>query len=219
MSLPRCDRWFELDDGTELQRLGDSQHFQSLGELEALIYVLKPIPEMPASVLYPHEDVKKAIQAYFTNPLSYMIALAIYENFDRISVHGIQLTSSQDHEVKANIEYLLGVAIGRDIKIEVPRGSNLLKASKFYGYDRVSLYDHLWARVWRMDDEMYQLTKELDGLGERMELERNSDKEVSNNTLRLRQHDLRAKRAKLEGSMEECRYWMSWTNDTGFDYN
>lgn len=217
MSLSRCDRWFEVEDRLEHPTWKDSQRLKWLKEQNTVIYVLNPTPDMPRSVYYPKDKVANACHAYFTDPLSYMIALAIYEHFDRISIHAVQHSASRDYEVKANIEYLLGIASGRGIKIDLPDDSTLLRSPRLYGYDQVSLYDHLWARLWRMNDEVYRLTKELDGLRERVEPEKDLHNETKINTLRRRQRELISQRAKVEGSMEECRFWMSWTSDTGFD--
>lgn len=219
ISLPRCDRWFEIGDHVEHRTLKDSRNFQRLRGRAALIYRVKPVLDKPESIPYPQEMVTKALKAYFTGSLSYMVALAIYEAFDRISLYGVQLSSSENHEEKANVEYLLGIAKGRGIKIELSNSSGLLKASQFYGYGRVSLYDHLWARLWRMNDERYRLRKEIDVLRERINAMKDSNAGLkpSANTWQRRERELATQLAKLEGSMEESRFWMAWANDTEFD--
>ena len=81
-------------------------------------------------VRFPFEDVCRTIGTnYFaTNSLAYMIALAIHEHFDEIKLYGFSMdaTDWSDNYARPCIEYMLGLAVGRGIKVWVARPSALL---------------------------------------------------------------------------------------------
>jgi hypothetical protein len=92
--------------------------------------------EIPSSVAYPVDEVVANIGIpYFTSSVSYMLGLAMLEGFDRIELYGLDMASETEYAYqKAGTEFLLGMAMGRGIKVYVPEKSLLLRAG-LYGYD------------------------------------------------------------------------------------
>ena len=93
---------------------------------------------LPSSVTYPRDKISRAIDGgsmYFTSTMAYMIAHAIFENYNQIELYGIDLSYGTEYEFqKACVEYYLGIARGRGIRVIVPEESGLLSAP-MYGYD------------------------------------------------------------------------------------
>jgi hypothetical protein len=76
---------------------------------------------------------------YFTNTVSWMLALAIMLHPEEITLHGIDyLNALQYVSEKACVEYWLGFAEARGIHVELQEGANLLTteavSGPLYGY-------------------------------------------------------------------------------------
>ena len=89
---------------------------------------------------YPISDVIEFFGVdYFTNTVDYAIALAIYKGFRGIHFYGINMANNTEYSYqKAGVEYWIGQAMGRGIKVKVlGKISTILKTSnlKMYGYD------------------------------------------------------------------------------------
>jgi hypothetical protein len=165
LDFPRWDRWFELhhnfreypalhDSRVDPQSIvrGDARPVtRSIVHLEWLqaqtperpIYFVEPHADIPAAVPYPLEELKvwchkNKFAAYFTNSISYMIALAIAEKYDTIGVWGVDMAAEGEYEKeRPSVEYWLGLASGLGREVVLPKESELLKA-RFYGFDRDS---------------------------------------------------------------------------------
>ena len=68
--------------------------------------------------------------------MAWLVALAINEGFEAISLFGVDLLQDEEYsKQKPCIEFWLGVASGKGIKISIQESSNLLKPQKLYGID------------------------------------------------------------------------------------
>jgi len=136
---PRVDRLLDLHPRWHLNARGDEMedHWAWLQEPHDFpIYMIEDYPEIPASVLYPIDEVIANVgRPYFTSTVSYMLGLALLEEFDRIELYGIEMASGTEYAYqKAGTEYLIGLAQGRGVDVYIPDNSNLLN-SALYGYD------------------------------------------------------------------------------------
>jgi hypothetical protein len=160
--LPRWDRWFELHknfreyppyhdvrlDATSIVR-GDSRPVvKKLDHLEWLkgqsperpIYFLKEELDIPACRPYPLDEVKKwceskGYKAYFTNSISYMIAIAIMDGYKSIGIWGVDMAANGEYQhERPSVEYWIGLAQGMGIEVVLPKETELLKA-RFYGFE------------------------------------------------------------------------------------
>lgn len=167
LPLNRWDRWFEMHpnfreyppfhdvrmDAGAIVR-GDSR--PAIGEkiehvdwLKAQppgkpIYFLKDEPDIPAGVKYPLPDVlawceKEGLFPYFSNSISYMIALALMDGYKTIGVWGVDMAAGGEYQQeRPSVEYWLGVA-KRYAEIVLPKECELLKA-RLYGYESDSQF-------------------------------------------------------------------------------
>lgn len=127
------------------------------------VYLMEPRPEVPDAVVYPREAVFAYFgHRYFTNSISWMLALAIMEMVpepggralpgSEIGVWGVDMmmaggAGSEYGYQRPSCEWLLGWAAGAGIKVQVPDESDLLKSAFQYGDHhanaaRVKLEDH-----------------------------------------------------------------------------
>lgn len=122
----------------------------NLGEVIKRINILK-VPlispfryeEIPLSEPFPIEEcVKELGWPYFSNTISYMIAYALLKDVKEIETYGINQASSTEYFYeKAGVEYWLGIAVGRGLKVTIhgERSELLSNKARFggnilYGY-------------------------------------------------------------------------------------
>lgn len=138
-NLLRVDRLFEVHDhwktGGYFEGGGDTANEDYLAWLRGCacpIYLLEADPDVPTSVAYPVDEVKKLVggNPYLESSVGYMLALAILENADRIGIWGVDLSLDEEYAYqRPNTEYLIGLARGRGIKVFVPPDAALLSSA------------------------------------------------------------------------------------------
>jgi hypothetical protein len=105
-------------------------------------------PEYPSLVEFPLEDVLNDLgHAYLNNTGAYAVAYAVFMEVDQISLFGMDYTYANVHDAekgRACVEFWLGVAHARGIKINLPQETSLMDAcntqeQRLYGYDTVDI--------------------------------------------------------------------------------
>ncbi len=92
--------------------------------------------EIPLSEAFPLEEcVKEFGLPYFTNTICYMIAYALLKGAKSIELFGVNQAGSFEYSnEKGGVEYWLGIAIGRGVKVTINgKDSQLLKYQGRYG--------------------------------------------------------------------------------------
>ena len=139
ISQPRFDRHFELHP----RAVQNDRELAWLSTCPTPCYVLD-LDEwdgmIPQAVRYPLERVLAATggRRYFTSTFAFQVALAITEGAAEIGVWGVDLdlgTLRERTAEKACLEYWLGMAEGRGIRVTLPPGATLLTRPYLYGYD------------------------------------------------------------------------------------
>jgi SAM-dependent methyltransferase len=101
-------------------------------------------PDYPGLVEFPLEAVLNDLgHDYFNSTAAYAIAFAIHIGVEKISVFGMDFTYPNAHDAekgRACVEFWLGVATARGIKITLPKTTTLMdamhtRAARLYGYD------------------------------------------------------------------------------------
>lgn len=154
---PRRVRWFALHpwnekgpDGKPAMYSADRAHSQVLNALTeqgGRVYLQEQRPEIPNAVRYPYEKVYEYFQdclggrlKYFTNTISFEIALAIMEGATEIGIYGVDMMTGGGGVVnneygfqRPSCEYWIQAAEARGIKVHIPNESDLLKSAFVYG--------------------------------------------------------------------------------------
>jgi len=143
--LPRATRWFECNNSA--CRTANVPHKPEIKRIDWLkkcpypVYMEEHYEDVPMSIKYPWDEINAMVGeldpcgiGYFTNSVSYMIALAIYEGFDEISLYGVDMAVGGEYEKqRPSCEFWVGLAKGRGIKFYIPNESDLLKCMEPYG--------------------------------------------------------------------------------------
>lgn len=146
-----CDLVFHMDD-VRIQEIRSAAAPAS--NIAAMLKWIKnsPVPvvtsrthpDYPALVAFPLEDVLNHLgHDYFNSTAAYAIAFAIHTGASQISVFGMDFTYPNVHDAekgRACVEFWLGQAHARGIKINLPKTTTLMdscypRSSRLYGYD------------------------------------------------------------------------------------
>lgn len=143
-------RWFEPHtiefDGTNFIRRGSyefrgqsvNEYMAGLAKLPCPVYMQRTWPQVPNSALYPIKEVTQKLGRYFTNTISYMIAVAILERFDEMHIYGVDMAQVEGGEYarqRPSCEYFIGMAVGMGIKVVIPDEADILKTRHLYGFE------------------------------------------------------------------------------------
>lgn len=156
---PDLTRLFFFDNLARLKYYGHEDFVKHIVALNIPVITKHHYPEIPLSRPYPlqelleefrllpPQDKKLSInellrrgRPYFTSTIAYMVAMAIYEGFEQILVHRMQVytVNAEYFEQKACINFWLGIAVGRGIDLMLSEDSHLCRASPWepnlYGY-------------------------------------------------------------------------------------
>lgn len=88
---------------------------------------------------YPLQSIiSKFNSRFFTNSISYMIAFALYEGFEKISLYGVDMDSGSEYEFeRPSVSYWIGFA--RGLSVEVNIASEIDNPIFLYGFDDYSV--------------------------------------------------------------------------------
>lgn len=153
--MPRADRWFELHSPSihEWQQRRPGRHLEFLRRFPGPVYMHQARPDLiPGSVDYPLREVAEALfpllgrfgaegqtgergsdAPYLTSTVALEIALAIHMGYQEISLYGIDLNTASEYAwQKPGVECMLGLAMGRGIRVRLPGRCPLLQGT-IYG--------------------------------------------------------------------------------------
>lgn len=183
--IPRATRWWELHphDGPYsylADQVPGTDYQRWLRDCPMPIYMVSQHPNIPNSVEYPLqrmidefrlETVRPDMKGkgYFHSTVDYMLALAISEGFEEIGVWGIDMIHDSEYGYqKPSGSFWLGQAMGRGIRITIPKESALLNNEGYrYGYDPMpknELLAHLAMRSKAIAERRQQLVTELNAV-------------------------------------------------------
>jgi len=150
----RCDRVFHMDDVRVQQARADAAPESNIAAMlgwlktyDGPVYTSVAHPDYPSMQAYPLEAVINSCNGmvYFNSTAAYAVAYAIHIGVKRIVLFGIDFTYPDSHQAekgRACVEFWLGFARARGIKVAAARASSLLDAcaaaeDRVYGYDCV----------------------------------------------------------------------------------
>ena len=127
MAMPgigqHATRWFQLHNRSSYdQAIRDHKHSEWLAKVrEFPIYMQRKEPDIPMSIRYPVAEVCKYFGWYFTNSISWMIALALWEHvqfggLEALHIYGVDMAqddpvSGEYSQQRPSCEWLIGWAM------------------------------------------------------------------------------------------------------------
>ena len=98
------------------------------------LYMQEAYRDIPNAIEYPLQEVSDLVGDYYNSSIAYMLALAIFEEYDKIGIWGVDMAehgepghADEYRDERPNCEYLLGFAKAKGIEIYLPDECPLLK--------------------------------------------------------------------------------------------
>lgn len=149
----RWDAWFQIHPMEDILR-DMPAHVEWLAAQDAPVYMRADHTDtIPACIQYPLTEVLADFddRRYLTSTAAIAVALAIYRGYKKIHLYGIEMANTASDpangirgriaapdkygEQRSCLEFYLGIAIGRGIKVYLPEGCPLLRCAKLYGLE------------------------------------------------------------------------------------
>lgn len=121
-------RLFEMHDiklltDVECRKEG---YLDRLRDCDTILYMQEAY--FPSATAFPFEEVAKVTGEYWNSSIAYMLALAITENYEKISIYGVDMRAEEEYFYqRPNCEYLIGLARSKGIDVAIPDESPLCK--------------------------------------------------------------------------------------------
>lgn len=244
----RAERWFDMHSPAirYAQSRRPGQHTEWLKTFPGAVWMHEADPDVPNSVTYPLAEVAQAVagtiyrvnkegeiksavnEPYLTSSIAQEIALAITEGYDEIHLYGIDLNTDSEYAwQKPGVEYMIGVAVGRGIKVVLPDNCPLMQGTIYgRGYlspkgENMSL-EQLETRMKALEKERNELTRQTAELsGAKRELEFIQQQMVpglDHEALDQRRQQMIGAMTQLQqrllqchGAIKEMAYWIHQT--------
>ncbi len=137
--LPICHRYFEIHANWRNFR-GNKEdadaHWRWMAGLKVPVYMRQVEADIPTSVAYPFADIGKTVGLstsgwpYIESSIAVMLALAIHEGVERVGIWGVDMCTTTEYAYqRPNMEYLIGLARGKGMRVWSPPQSSLLSSA------------------------------------------------------------------------------------------
>ena len=157
LKIPRIDRLFiadKISDKTDIKngyyieqfgaKIGEKVLIDEEGYKERIrkmnlpFVSCHPYPDVPTYEPYPIKEIYKMFgAAYFANCIAYMLAYALYKEFNEIELWGVKQGMQTEYFFhKGSIEFWIGMAVGSGVNVRIMGDSMLLMTpnKQLYGY-------------------------------------------------------------------------------------
>ena len=134
---PRIDVLFELHSRHEVEnKERNRNHLGWLQTATIPIFMTHHFSDIPMSIPFPKDRIVEKYGSYFTNTISWQIALAIEMGYKEIYLYGINMANDDEYKSqRPSVEYFIGLARGLGIKVHVPDECDICKSWYLYGFE------------------------------------------------------------------------------------
>ena len=137
----RLDKLF-MTDSLQGEVLHEEYGLSALLKFRGTIVLAKHFPvfdglNIPIEI-YPINDIQSEFHntVFFSNSICYMLAYALYNKYSKIWIYGVDFPPGiEKKQEEAGITFWMGVALGKEVEITVPKNSTIGKTwnNKMYG--------------------------------------------------------------------------------------
>lgn len=137
----RFDVLFDLHGRHELEtKMRSKDHITWLQNSKIPIFMREHFKDIPNSIPYPRKMILEKYRKYFTNTISWQLALAIDMGYKEIGIYGVNMATEDEYvSQRPSVEYFIGIAEGKGIKVIIPDESDMCKSWFDYGFEDENL--------------------------------------------------------------------------------
>jgi hypothetical protein len=156
--IPRYDRWFELHTMPHLEKAKTQAVFyEFMKSCANKLYLIEPCNNYPEAQIFPKAELIGKYGTYITSSIAWMFIKAIDEVATEIGIWGVDMRGENEYaHQRPCMEYWIGRAIEKGIKVHIHHNSALLKGQTYCDgiyYDILNMEREEKARVDKMRDE------------------------------------------------------------------
>jgi len=153
-TVKKIDVLFEIHDYKWIKEgKRNKGHLKWLQTAKIPIMMQQHFDDIPNSIPFPRKVLEEKYGAYYTNTISWEIALAMHIGVEAIHIYGVNMATDIEYQSqRPSCEYYIGLARGKGIEVYVPPESDLLKCFYQYGFEDGEL-SYMSQRLKRMEDE------------------------------------------------------------------
>lgn len=109
------------------------EHMQFLMQCKVPVWMLYPDERVPAAQLYPRAEVVRMFgRDYLQSSFAYCLGLALLQGVDVVKFFGTELATYDEYlHQRPNLEYMIGWAEARGVRIELPDDCLLLRGPAY----------------------------------------------------------------------------------------
>ncbi len=147
----------------------DPKYYEYLKNTTTPVYMQNVDKNIPASVEFPLEDVKKLVDnmkilgrgvSVWNSSVSYLLSLAIVKGYEEIDVYGVEMSNSSEyHSQQPIFAFWVGYAAGKGIKLNINCTLGLFD-QPYYGYQDIIFDDKLHSYINGMKEQQADLLKQ-----------------------------------------------------------
>jgi hypothetical protein len=147
--VPRLDVLFEIHDrkawGKDFGSQYGPKHTEAMSKMKIPIYMTAHHDDIPTSIPLPINQLINAFRTnYYTNTISFQIALALYMQYKWIGIYGVDMAHATEYGTqRPSCEIFIGMILMYQVmkgwpQLVIPPESDLLKSAYLYGYQNES---------------------------------------------------------------------------------
>jgi hypothetical protein len=130
---PKKVQGYQVPAGTFVRPEG---HLQWLAKQTCPVFLQQADPRVPHGQALPRPTIEAHFGHWFDSSPAWMLAHALLLGFKHVVIVGIHLASEAEYiKQKPNMCYLVGVARGSGVRVDVPAESPLLQSSHTYAFE------------------------------------------------------------------------------------
>jgi len=107
------------------------------------VILLEKDPEIPNGIVYPFDQVRATfgkflpqLNKYYTSSIAWKLALAILMDYKEIHLYGVDMAMDSEYQYQRPCcEFFLGFAMGKGVKVYVPKQSDLFFTPWIYSLE------------------------------------------------------------------------------------
>lgn len=160
--LRRVDVSFEFHDPMVFKKPEyiDKDYYDKITKMQIPIFMRKHYDDIPTSIPYPVDEIVQEFGRYFTNSVSYMLALAFRNQYEEVHLYGVEMEHNTEYVDQArSVIFFIGMLMGRGVKIFIPPVCQLFKNKYLYGIETGQQDEDIQKIEARRRDLQTQLTQ------------------------------------------------------------